>query len=348
MKVAMRQVAFLTPLATNRKLMGVGNDKKPKAAMNFKDASHDDLVGRIQELETEVAAREKDLAVFRSQLAKANMTLEQLISKVSDEVRTAALIQKVLVPTEFPNIPGFEFSTKFVPSPISGGDYFDIFEHEDRLKFGVILASSNGYGMSALLLSVLLKVTGQNEAKRGLSPEKLLQTVATELEPSLGAGPKGQDRANVFYATVDRRNLQMSYAASGLLYGAVLRSSDRTIERLKSLDGPIEKGRQMADGTLPMGALQTVALEARDRVILVSGGTIAAKNPKGETFGEDRLLRAITAHAAGLGSQSIHDARNEILYSIEKHANGQDLPQDVTVVVFEVKDRVIRLAPRRG
>ena len=29
----------------------------------------------------------------------------------------------------FPNIPGFEFKfTKFVPSPISGGDYFDIFE----------------------------------------------------------------------------------------------------------------------------------------------------------------------------------------------------------------------------
>lgn len=311
--------------------------------MNLSSASHEELVGRIQELETEVAAREKDLAVFRSQLAQANMTLEGLISKVAEEVKTAALIQKVLVPTEFPNIPGFEFSTKFVPSPISGGDYFDIFEHEDRLKFGVILASSNGYGMSALLLSVLLRVTGQNEAKRGLSPEKLLQDIAAELEPSFGSGPKGQDRANVFYATIDRRNLQMNYSAAGLLFGAVLRSGDRAIERLKSADGAIEKGRHLVEGTL-----HAVSLEARDRVILVSGGTIAAKNQKGETFGEDRLIRAITAHAANSGAASIHDARNEILYSVEKHANGQDLPQDVTVVVFEVKDRVIRLAPRRG
>ncbi len=339
----MRQVAFLTPVATTLKLIGVGQEKKPKASMNLKNASHEELLGRIQELEGEVAAREKDLAVFRTQLSQANMTLEGLISKVAEEVKTAAMIQKVLVPTEFPNIPGFEFSTKFVPSPISGGDYFDIFEHEDRLKFGVVLASSNGYGMSALLLSVLLKITGQNEAKRGLSPEKLLHAIATELEPSLGEGPKGQDRANVFYATVDRRNLQMNYSAAGNLFGAVLRSGDRSIERLRSADGAIEKGRHLTEGTL-----HTVTLEARDRVILVSGGTSAAKNAKGETFGEDRLIRAITAHAANSGAASIHDARNEILYSVEKHANGQDLPQDVTVVVFEVKDRVIRLAPRRG
>jgi sigma-B regulation protein RsbU (phosphoserine phosphatase) len=321
----------------------VGHENQPpKKSEVLKSASHDELVGRIHELETEVAAREKDLAVFRSQLAQANKTLEGLISRVAEEVKTAALIQKVLVPTEFPNIPGFEFSTKFVPSPISGGDYFDIFEHEDRLKFGVVLASSNGYGMSALLLSVLLKVTGQNEAKRGLSPEKLLQAIASELEPSFGSGPKGQDRANVFYATIDRRNLQMNYSTAGLLFGAVLRSGDKAIERLKSADGAIEKGWHLTEGTL-----HTLSLEARDRVILVSGGAIAAKNPKGETFGEDRLIRAITAHSANTGAASIHDARNEILYSVEKHANGQDLPQDVTVVVFEVKDRVIRLAPRR-
>lgn len=318
------------------------DDKPPKKPEDLKNASHEELLGRIQELEIEVAAREKDLAVFRSQLAQANMTLEGLISRVAEEVKTAALIQKVLVPTEFPNIPGFEFSTKFVASPISGGDYFDIFEHEDRMKFGVVLASSNGYGMSALLLSVLLKITGQNEAKRGLSPEKLLQAVALELEPSFGSGPKGQDRANVFYATIDRRNLKMNYSSAGLLFGAILRSGVRAIERLKSADGAIEKDRHLTEGTL-----HTVSLEARDRVILVSGGTIAAKNPKGETFGEDRLIRAITAHAANSGAASIHDARNEILYSVEKHANGQDLPQDVTVVVFEVKDRVIRLAPRR-
>ncbi len=310
----------------------------------LKTYSHEQLVELVQELEREVDAREKDLAVFRTQLLKANQSLESLIEKVAEEVKTAALVQKVLVPTEFPNIPGFEFSTKFVPSPISGGDYFDIFEHEDRLKFGVVLASSNGYGMSALLLSVLLKITGQQEAKRGLSSEKLLQAIAVELEPSLGTGPKGADRANVFYGTLDRRTLNFAYSAAGPVFGAILRASSGSLERLQASDPAIEKGRGTVSGTL-----HEVALEAMDRVILVSGGAMATRNAKGETFGEDRLVRALSVKAPTLkpGSGTVHDARNEILYAIEKHADGQDLPQDVTVVVFEVKDRVIRLAPRR-
>jgi sigma-B regulation protein RsbU (phosphoserine phosphatase) len=305
--------------------------------------SPDRLVEIVEELQREVEAREKDLAVFRSQLNRANQSLEALIGKVADEVKTAALIQKVLVPTEFPNIPGFEFSTKFVPSPVSGGDYFDIFEHEDRLKFGVVVASSNGYAMSALLLSVLLKVTGQHEAKRGLSPEKLLQVIAQELEPSLGSSSKGPDRANLFYGTLDRRNLRFAYSLAGSVFGAILRSSPRSIERLSPGDLAVEKGRGAVAGTL-----HEVSLQAMDRVVLVSSGAMAAKNSRGETFGEDRLVQALSVQIPTNRSRvgTVHDARNEILYAIERHAEGQDLPQDITVVVFEVKDRVIRLASR--
>lgn len=311
------------------------------------DSSNDsEFKSRIRELEAEVKARETDLAVFRTQLASANTLLEGLISKVADEVRTAAQIQKVLVPTEFPNIPGFEFSTKFIPSPISGGDYFDIFEHEDRLKFGIVLASSNGYGMSALLLSVLLKMTGQNEAKRGLSPEKVLQYIAAELEPSLGTSSKGADRASVFYGIIDRRTLEFSYAVAGPVYGGIVRGSTGKLERMTSEDGPIEKGSH-----LKVGKVKVLNLEARDRVFLVSAGALAAKNPANETFGEDRLIRSVlSAPKSGSANApaTVHDWRNEILYRIEAHAAGQDLPQDVTAVIFEVKDRVIRLAPKRS
>ena len=39
-----------------------------------------------------------------------------------------------------------------------------------------------------------------------------------------------------------------------------------------------------------------------------------------------------------------NELRNEILYQVEKFASGRDLPHDLTVVVTEVKDRVIKLA----
>lgn len=303
------------------------------------DNSNKVLRERIRELEAEVSARENDLAVFRKQLQSANTTLEKLILKVSEEVRTAAHIQKVLVPTEFPNIPGFEFSTKFVPSPISGGDYFDIFEHEDRMKFGVVIASSSGYGMSSLLLSVLLKMTGQNEARRGLSPDKVLQYIAGEIEPRLSDSEAAADRASVFYGIIDRRTLELTYSAAGTVHGGIVRGATGKLERIRSKDAPIQKGSH-----LKLGEVKSLLLEARDRVFLVSAGAVAAKNKSDETFGEDRLIQSVLAAPKSGG---VHEWRNEILYRIDAHAGGRDLPQDVTALVFEVKDRVMRLAPRR-
>ena len=94
---------------------------------------------RIEELQHEVAHKEIELKKYRFELQKTNSVLEKLITDLSQELKLATLIQKLLSPTEIPNIPGIEFSTKFLPGMKSGGDYFDIFEHEDRLKFGIIL-----------------------------------------------------------------------------------------------------------------------------------------------------------------------------------------------------------------
>jgi sigma-B regulation protein RsbU (phosphoserine phosphatase) len=299
--------------------------------MAEKDAALiESLQNRIRELEVELKEREGDLAVFRNELARANGQLEKFIKQISQELKMASLIQKALVPTEFPNIPGFEFSTKFVPSPISGGDYFDIFEHEDKFRFGIVLANSSGYSMSALFLSVLLKMTGQLEARKGTPPDRILEMMARELVPAVQTA----DQANVFYGVVDRRNFELSYSGAGrivaLLYGY-------TTGKLQRLEWEAEPFGQGFNSELKKS---TIALGPRDRVILCSEGAVRAMNPKGEAFGEERLYRAILA-APRLG---VHELRNEIFYQIERFAAGRDLPQDVTVVVTEVKDRVIKLA----
>lgn len=187
------------------------------------------LQNRIRELEQELGDREKDLGVFRDELARANSQLEKFIKQIGSELRMASLIQKALVPTEFPNIPGFEFSTKFIPSPISGGDYFDIFEHEDKFRFGVVLASSSGYSMSALFLSVLLKMTGQLEARKGTPPDRILDLMGRELVPNISSG----DAANVFYAVFDRRSFEMTYSGVGQMVGLVYNHASGKLQRLE-------------------------------------------------------------------------------------------------------------------
>lgn len=288
------------------------------------------LQNRIRELEQELGDREKDLGVFRDELARANSQLEKFIKQIASELKMASLIQKALVPTEFPNIPGFEFSTKFIPSPISGGDYFDIFEHEDKFRFGVVLASSSGYSMSALFLSVLLKMTGQLEARKGTSPDRILELMAQELVPNVSPG----DAANVFYAVFDRRSFEMTYSGVGQMVGLVYSFATGKLQRMEWEPTPFTK-----DFSLSLKS-SNLSLGARDRIILCSEGVVRALNPKDEMFGDDRLYKTILA-APRLG---VHDMRNEILFQLERFVQGRDLPQDVTVVVCEVKDRVIKLA----
>jgi sigma-B regulation protein RsbU (phosphoserine phosphatase) len=288
------------------------------------------LQNRIRELEHELNEREKDLSVFREELSRANSQLERFIKQIGQELKMASLIQKALVPTEFPNIPGFEFSTKFVPSPISGGDYFDIFEHEDKFRFGIVLASSSGYSMSALFLSVLLKMTGQLEARKGTPPDKILELMAKELVPTI----QGQDQANVFYAVIDRRGFELTHSGAGRVIGLLYSYSTGKLQKLEWKTEPFQHGFA---GTLESA---TISLNPRDRIILCSEGAVRAQNLKGEAFGEERLYKTVLA-APRLG---VHDMRNEIFFRIERFAQGKDLPQDVTVVVIEVKDRVIKLA----
>jgi sigma-B regulation protein RsbU (phosphoserine phosphatase) len=289
-----------------------------------------ELRARVRELEAELLERERDLSLFRGELAKANLQLERFIKQIAQELKLANLIQKALVPTEFPNIPGFEFSSKFAPSPLKGGDYFDIFEHEDKFRFGIVLATSSGYSMSSLFLSVLLKMTGQLEARKGGAPEKMLELMARELVPNIQAG----DQASVFYGVIDRRSFEFHYSSAGRSTAFLFSYGTNKIQRLDADSEAIGPGFR---GDLKSA---TVSLNPRDRLIVCSDGVSSAANARGEMFGEERLYKAILG-APRLG---VHELRNEIFYQVEKFAQGCDLPQDMTVIVTEVKDRVIKLA----
>lgn len=285
---------------------------------------------RIQELEKEISEREKDLSRFRNELSQANTRLEAVLSQLNQELKTAQEIHKVLVPVEFPHISGFEFSSKFIPSEISGGDYFDIFEHEDRMRFGLMLASSSGHAMSALFLSVLLKFTGRIEARKGSEADQVLKLLSKELAPKMPEGAA----ADIFYGVVDRRNFQFSFCGLGQVTGLHQNFSNGELKMLLAPSPGLTRKVPM----LPPAA--TLTLNPRDRLVLCSKGITEARNLNGETFGVARLSRTVLE-----GPKSgVHELRNHVLYELQKFTTGSEPERDRTVLVVEVKDKVIKLA----
>ena len=283
----------------------------------------------MAELKKELAEREQDLVTYRTELEHANKKLEGLVHRLSHELLQLTRLQHVLVPTELPHISGFDLSSKFLPGTKSGGDYFDIFEHEDRMRFGIILANSSGYAASALFLSVLLKLTGQMEARKSRHSDEIMAQLLTELKSHFSA----QDQAHVFYAIVDRRTFEMEYVCCG---SHILLHQNHQTGRLTRLDSEKQPLSQKSEGPFQR---RTVSLGPKDRLVFCSPGCVKAANGQAEIFGEERLYRAVLECVRG----SVHELRNEIFFQLQKFTKTSEPAADQTALVLEVKDRVIRL-----
>jgi sigma-B regulation protein RsbU (phosphoserine phosphatase) len=288
------------------------------------------LKERILELESELAAKDKELSRYRHELGRANVTVENLISQVTEEIRMAGVIQRMLSPTELPNISGFDCSTKYLPGDRFGGDYFDIFEHEDKLKFGIVVASSSGYAMSALFLSVLIKISSQIEGRRGLEPHKMIELLAKDLVPVI----QNSDKASVFYGVIDRRTFELSYCSVGKIEACLQVYGQEGIENLEACGPAFSRDFTTRPHSLKM------QLNPRDRLVIATEGVVGAESSTGERWGGEGVresMRMAPRHG-------VHALRNEILLQVEKFSERATPVRDQTVIVMEVKDKVIKLA----
>lgn len=297
-------------------------DSKKSDSKKFED--------RIYELENLVEQKDAEIKLFKKELIQLNHNIEGLIEKLNGQLKIAHKIQEKLVPTEFPNIPGFEFSTKFQASYVSGGDYFDIFEIEDRFRFSILLSSCSGYGISSLFLSVLLKLTSHIETKKGAPPDKVFSMITKELIPQI----TDQDSANLFYAVINRRSYEMSYCHHGKNLVYLYKSQEKEIVELEPTGDAFTKGFKNKIKS------ETISLNPKDCLILITEGIMQVKNSKGVPLDVARVKKMVMENA----KKSPHQLRNEVFYQIQKWSGGKELSKDVTVLVAEVKDRVLKLA----
>jgi sigma-B regulation protein RsbU (phosphoserine phosphatase) len=280
------------------------------------------LKSEVAFLRSELQSKQIEVSAYKNELLKFSQKLDHLMTKSTDDVRMLNQIYKYLSPTEMPQFPGFEFSRKFVYGTKFGGDYFDIFEHEDKMKFGVIISSATGYAMSALFLSLILKVSHIMEAKKGTPPAQVIELIGEELK-TLAAE---KDQVHALYAVVDRRNWTFTFCAVGRVLGFFINAG----EPLKMISsnspglGPSQKA---------VYSEITLNLEPRSKIVLVTEGLM-------DVLTQDEIADVIQSAKVN----SVHDLRNDLLVAAQIKSGLETPVRDQTVVVIEVKDKIIKLA----
>lgn len=299
------------------------------------DSDDSQLKQRVFELEKQLVHKNEQIDFLKSELSEVNMRLGRLVENSQHELKILKKIQECLVPTEYPNISGFEFSTKFVPSAVKGGDYFDVFDVSSRMKFGLVMTCSSGYGMSALLMSVLMRFSGFQLAAKDESVESIVKQITKELDGQL----QEADQASVFFALASRKTYQMEYCILGDLK---VFHYDYSSGELSLVDKTGEQLCGSENGGISKVKTQELTLNPRDRLVICSEGVFETKNLKDETLEPEALQKMIKPFMRG----PIHELRNEVLYQAEKFSSGTEVQRDRTVIALEVKDRVIKLAKR--
>ncbi len=276
----------------------------------------------VSQLETELKNKNDEVMIYRQELIKFSKQLDSLMSGISIDMKFLNEIQRVLAPTNFPNVPGFEVSRKFVYGSKSGGDYFDFFEFEDKFRFGVLVASSSGYAMSALFLSFILKFSHALQAKKGIPPEQILQKVGDEIRTTA----TDKDLTHAFYGIMDRRNFNFQFCAVGKIF-AFYMAPQKPIQILKSVASPF--GQQFSEKLISAN----LDVEPNSRLCIVTDGL-------SDVLGTEEITQILSENS----KMSVHEIRNELLFQAQRKTGLTDPLRDQTVVVINVTGQVIKLA----
>jgi serine phosphatase RsbU (regulator of sigma subunit) len=241
--------------------------------------------------------------------------------RIEQEVEIAAEIQRSLLPSRAPELPGLEVAGLCIPAARVGGDYYDlIVDGEGRLS--LVVADVAGHSVGSGLLMAMGRSVIRREVLERKSPSEVLAATNAMLFDDLV-------RAGLFITLACARyepSTRRLAVANGAHNPPLLRRIDGDVVELDA-DG-------MAVGMIDGAEYEEteVVLEPGSVVLLYTDGVTEARNAAGEQFGEARLKELL----ADAGRLAPMDVIGRITQAVREQVGGDQQQDDVTVVVLVV------------
>jgi serine phosphatase RsbU (regulator of sigma subunit)/putative methionine-R-sulfoxide reductase with GAF domain len=260
-------------------------------------------------------------------------------ARLEEELRVARDIQRTLLPSRAPNLPGWDTFADWRSARMVGGDFFDYWYLRVRLTrerrtgsdgqsdddgaavqpLGFVIADVSDKGVPAALFMALARSLVRAAALDGSSPSAALTRANRWITRDTEAGMF----VTVFYGVLEPHTGRMRYCCAGHNPPLLFRA-----------DGAVET---LHTPGIALGVLDEVTLEERevciaagDIIVCYTDGVTEAINTAEEPFGVERLIETVMAARMG-SAQAILEAITEAL---SRYAEGP-LYDDVTLVVIK-------------
>lgn len=237
--------------------------------------------------------------------------------RLEQDLRNARRIQNSFLPTEPPQVAGYEFVDWYDPALEVGGDFYDFIELPNNQVL-VAVGDVSGKGITAALMMAKMTSNLRFFAGGTSEPAALLQklnqvalTSATDMF------------VTILVMLLDWQNHMVRMSNAGHCY-PMLRGADGHVERVEGGNG------------YPVGITQeaqfpeaTFSVKPGEMLCVFSDGITEAMNEDEELFGYSKLSDAME-QAAG----SPLDVVKSIQRAIREHAGAAPQSDDLTLVCF--------------
>ena len=307
MSIVQQQIRSMlaAPLQTDDRVIGLIYLDSPHFVHEF---TKDDL--NLLTVMANVAA----IRIEHTRLAEVEQA-ERILAK---ELEQAAEIQRRLLPTSAPSIPGIELAGYNAPCRTVGGDYYDFFPYPDG-RVAMLVGDVAGKGMPAALLMSSLQARVQVLFDDPVD----LAALVTRLNRIIHSNCPSNRFISFFIGILDPQTGELNYVNAGHNPPLLVRKN-ASVEKLDCTG--------LILGIMPAARYEqkNVRLAPGDAVVLFSDGVTEASRPDiDEEFGEDRLAETFVK-IRNLPAQSIVQA---ITHQLQEFTEGAPPADDITLVV---------------
>jgi len=253
----------------------------------------------------------------REALAK---TVQQQRDDLLQDVKLAARVQRLFLPSGKPAIDGLEIAGMMHPARGVGGDYYDYIPI-DAHTIQVVIADVAGKGVSAALLMSATAAAMRLEANRDRNMLEQVERLNTEI----GAVTDPEQYVTLLVAEIDTHKRIIHYVNCGHNPALLFRAETGTLTRMNSSCPPI--------GLSPeeICELASADLMAGDMLVFYTDGVTEAENRLGEEFGTERLSAVVQRGS----SLSAEDLMVDIFNSAAEFCSEVGFNDDVTILVVK-------------
>ena len=244
--------------------------------------------------------------------------------RIAIELETARKMQISLMPTQDPEINGYDISGCCIPAQNVGGDLFDfVWLGKSQNRLCIPIVDVSGKGMDAALTAVYTSGALVSEAQH----EEDVVTVVDNLNSAILSRQNKSRFVSLLMVALDISTRKIEYINAGQSKPILLRNHEISV-----LEG---HGARFPLGVMaaPKYQTQAVQLQPGDILLLYTDGVTEAMNNQEEMFGEDRLKNLfININQSNLRAREIIE---EVKAGLISFTHPEQQHDDLTLVVIK-------------